>query len=816
MTVRPYLPRHRWCPLAFVALLAAQPASAAAAAASPQQVIEFQQGAQPLDRALVQLAGRTGLLIGVDAALVRDRQAPALNGRYTAQTALRALLEGSGLEAVQAADGSWALRRAAVQPAPTPAPAASAAARAGAAGSPPETVLPVVTVKAGAEQETAAGPVPGYVARRAATATKTDRPIVETPQSISVVGAQEMEDKGAATLTEALQQTPGVAVNPYGFDSRAPDWITLRGFDGWYTSSYRDGLIQNVGITFLGVQTEVYGLERVEVVRGPASVLFGKGDVGGVVNRVSKLPSADAVREIALQVGSFNRRQIAIDLGGPLDEDKRLTYRLVGVGLDTGSQERYPSGQRMTQERRYLAPSLRWELTPATVVTLQAEVLRDDASDDVQYVSAFDGSPTKIKEGDPNYSRIKTGSDAAGYQLEHRFDGGWTFSQKLRHARRTLDKHHILSFFDTDPNTLLRQARHDVESVRETAIDTSLQGTLRAGRVEHGLLFGLDWDRADARWQRWRDMTTSLDMSNPVYGTTIAEPATAAADTRIVSTQLGLYAQDQMSLGDHWRVTLGARRDRVKTGNEDRLASVSTPQTDSATTARVGASYVVGNGWAPYASYAESFVPNIGVDAAGAVFRPSEGRQLEIGAKYMPAGSPFAFTAAVFELRKTDVVSYDPATFEPRQIGKVRSRGLELEAKADLTRQLRATASFTALDMKVLASANPDEIGRTPILTPERLASLWLDYAVAGQGLQGFGVAAGLRHVGKRWNDEANHSAEPAYALVDAAVRYDAGPWRFALNVSNLFDKRYFSGRSYGSHFRGAERDVVATVKYRF
>lgn len=177
---------------------------------------------------------------------------------------------------------------------------------------------------------------------------------------------------------------------------------------------------------------------------------------------------------------------------------------------------------------------------------------------------------------------------------------------------------------------------------------------------------------------------------------------------------------------------------------------------------------------------------------------------------------PDDHAGAVFDLRKTDVVGYDPQTFEPRQIGKVRSRGLELELKAELTRQLRATASFTAIDMKVLASANPDEIGNTPILTPEPLASLWPDYSLAGQGLQGLGVSAGLRHVGKRWNDEANSSSEPAYTLIDAGLRYDLGPWRLALNFSNLFDKRYFSGRSYGSHFRGAERNVLATVKYRF
>jgi iron complex outermembrane receptor protein len=270
-----------------------------------------------------------------------------------------------------------------------------------------------------------------------------------------------------------------------------------------------------------------------------------------------------------------------------------------------------------------------------------------------------------------------------------------------------------------------------------------------------------------------------------------------------------------MRIGAHWGVTAGLRQDRVKSGNEDRLAASRTTQTDNATTGRLGINYLVGNGWAPYVSYAESFVPNVGVDADGNTFRASRGRQYEAGVKYIPEGTPMLFTAAVFDLEKTNVVTYDPDA-NARQIGKVRSRGLELEAKAQLTRQLRLTAAFTSLDMKVLASANQTELGKMPILIPRQTGSLWLDYAVADAGLHGLSFGGGLRYVGKRWNDEGNTSSEPAYALVDAAVRYDTGPWRFALNIANLFDKHYYSGRAFGSYFRGTDRNVMATVKYRF
>lgn len=772
--------------------LLAPPAYAQAEAAT----FDIQLPAQPLAQALAALSRQTGVQILAAGELVAGKNTAPLAGRMTAQQALARLLAGSGLQ-VRAVGQTLTVERAV-----------------------PDSVegntLKAVTVTASAERETATGPLLDYVATRSATATKTDTAILETPQSISVIGARELEDKGVTTLTDALLQTPGVSVNPYGFDSRALDWVTLRGFDGWYTSSYRDGLMQTVGLTFLGVQTEVYGLERIEVLRGPSSVLFGKGDVGGVVNRVSKLPQADAVREISVQAGSFDRKQVGVDVGGAFDADGKLLYRLVGTGLDTGTQERYPNGVRMDQQRRYLAPSLRWQISGDTSLVLQAEYLRDDASDDVQYVTGADGLPTRVKEGDPDYSRIKTGSDAVGYQFEHRFGNGWSLQQKLRHAHRTLDKHHILSFIGATPTTLDRQARHDVESVNETSVDTSLQGSVQTGALSHRLLAGIDWNHSRADWRRWQDMTSSLDLSNPVYAGGIAEPATPAADTELTTTQWGLYAQDQIKIDPRWALTVGARRDGVKSDSQDRFNQMRASQTDRSTSGRLGLNYLVGNGWSPYVSYAESFVPNVGIDTAGKAFQPSFGKQIEAGIKYIPEGGTVSFAAALFNLEKTNVVTYDPTSFEARQIGKVRSHGIELEAKAGLSRRLRLTSSLTLLDLKVLASADPAEVQKTPILMPTRTASVWLDYLFAGEELRGLSVGGGVRYVGKRWNDAANTSSEPGYTLADLALRYDTGPWRFAVNVNNLFDRRYYSGVSYGSYFRGSERTVLLTARYRF
>lgn len=752
----------------------------------------FQIAAQPLAEALNDWARQARMQLVVPQGAVAGKAAPAVVGRLGPREALDRLLAGSGLW------GRFDGRLVTVEALPARHDAA----------------LQAVVVTAQAAPESGSGPLAGYVARRGTTGTKTDALLREVPQSISVVTADEMEDKGAAMFTDALAQTPGVVVNAYGFDLRSQDWIVLRGFDGWATSSYRDGLAQSVGMTFMGAPTEVYGLERVEVLRGPSSVLFGKGDAGGIVNRVSKLPSADAGREIAVQTGRYGRRQLAADVGGALGAGD-LRWRLAGLGLDTGTQETYPDGTRLTQQRAYLAPSLAWTPTARTTLTLQAEHLRDDASDDVQYESDIHGLPTRLKDGDPTYSRIKTASDTLGYQFTHAFDAGWTLRHKLRLGYRTMDKHHIVSWLNGDGSVLERMARHDVESVHETAVDTTAGATLHAGAVAHAVLLGVDYGRSRAEWRRAQDMAPGLDTRQPVYGIAIPEPVTPAADTRFTSTQLGLYAQDQVTFGAGWGLTLGLRHDRVRSATDDRLGAQTARQSDARTTGRAGLTYRIHPDWTPYASYASSFVPNVGVDAAGSAFVPSTARQFELGVKYLPEGVPTVFTAAVFDLEKTHVVTYDPATYDARQIGKVRSRGLELEAKSDLTPRLRLAASFALLDMQVLASADPGEVGRMPILTPRRTASLWLDYRLPGV-LPGLAVGGGLRHTGRRWNDAANTSSEPAYTLWDAAVRYDAGPWRLALNVANLFNRQYYAGRAYGAYYRGAERSVLLTARYRF
>ncbi|MGO1073341.1 TonB-dependent siderophore receptor [Lysobacter sp. CA199] len=680
-------------------------------------------------------------------------------------------------------------------PAPAPADAPPDAAR---------STLPAVQVHGVSVVETANGPLQGYAARRSATGTKTDTPLLETPQSISVIGREELDARGVQTVMEAVGYAPGVAVGNWGYDARGIDWLLIRGFDAT-NSMFRDGLM----VPAFSL-TESYGLERVELLRGPASVTFGQSDAGGVINRVSKMPNAEAAREVELQIGSFDRKRLAADVGGALGDT--LSYRVVGTTLDTHTQERYPNGAQVEVRRDYLAPSLRWQPSDATSLTLLGEYFKSKAGDDTGYVMDANGAPTKVKEGEPRYSWIEQEQHALGYLFEHRFGERWAVHQNLRYNGFDTDKHHMQSRLAGDGRSRTRTARYDADRVHQVTVDTNLQGLVRTGGAEHTLLFGVDWTRIGYQTKSYSGPAPNIDLLAPVYGQPIAEPSLLGTYYKQTTRQLGVYAQDQIRFADHWVVTLSGRQDRVEAVTRDQLTRTRSKQTDDQFSARAGLTYLVGNGWAPYVSYGESFLPTAGADANARPFEPSRGKQVEAGVKFQPEGAHTLVTAAVFDLTKSNVVSYDPQTGDGRQIGRIRSRGIELEAKTELTRGLDLTASYTWLDMKVTDSLNPIEVDDMPIQVPKQNAALWLDYTMDS----GFGLGGGVRYIGRRWNDEANTSAEGGVALLDASAHYRIGAWRLAINVNNLAQRKYASSRAYGSYYPGSERSLLATVKYQF
>lgn len=788
------------CGLAFCAAVPGAAQAQAVALPIQNERQNFSIPAGPLAPALRSLASSGNVLLTFTASQTDGKSTRGIDGAYTPQAALAALLAGTGLQAVALDNGGYVLRAAPV--------ARPAAEDVGA-------VLPTVTVSAAMDREQANGPVVGYVARRTATGTKTDTALIEVPQSISVIGREELDARGAQSVMEALRYVPGVAVDSYGVETRGTEWALMRGFDSNATSTLVDGLRmpQSNWIIF---QTETYGLERIEVLRGPASVSYGQVEAGGTIHRISKRPDANAPREVTVQTGSYGRKQIAADVGGALNDDGTLQYRLVGLALDTDNQFKYANGQRAGNERLYVAPSLTWRPTTDTTLTILAEAQRNVDKGFSIYV-VRNNQNTGLLRGDPDHLRYEQDQQRLGYELEHRINDTWTLRQNFRHARSTVENHFINQLGAPVGNLLSRSARYGDDSLRQTAMDTNVQASFGEGRVTHTVLAGVDWSDAHSDYSEFHaapGTTPPLNLDAPVYGVAFPLADVPMINRTIDTRQWGLYLQDQIKFDQRWVVTLGGRQDEVQTRSFNRLNSAADRQRDSAFSGRAGLTYLAPNGLAPYVSYAESFVPQSLKTSAGEPYKPTRGTQWEMGVKYQPAGAQSLFTAAVFDLTKSNVESYDPVTDDYFQTGKIRSRGLELELKKRLLRGLDLYAAYTYNDVKVTESTDID-LGKSPIQVPRQLASVGIDYALPG-ALQGFSVGAGVRYVGKRFDDAANTRFTPAFTLVDAAIRYDQGAWRYALNVANLFNKTYAASRAYGGYYPGAERSFTLTARYRY
>lgn len=756
--------------------------------------------AGPLGEALALFAMSATVTVQLDAALVAGRRTPGLHGNFGAAAGFARLLEGSGLQALESAPDVFVLR--------------AAPADAGAAAS---DNLPLISARATVLLESASGPVIGFAATRSATGGKMDQAIIEIQQSISVIGAHELQARDVQSIQEALRYTAGVSTEQYGFENRGFDWILMRGFGTMGGGNFRDGLKQGY-VYDLVIVNEIYALERVEVLKGPSSVLFGHGDAGGIVNRVSKRPSAEMLREVGVQLGSFGRRQVMADLGGELDQQGQLSYRLIATGLESESQTRYPNGATVSNQRRYVAPSLLWQLSADTSLTLLAEAMDNRAGDDIWYLNGPDGELTDVLEGEPAFSWLKNKHQLLAYQLSHRFSPEWELRQNFRQVRARGSKHHFWTSLAEDGHTLDRSAVLHRNRLDQTLLDTHIEGQIRHGTVAHRVLLGLDWNDFRGRSAGWVDEAPSLDLRQPIYGQPIPEPTTPDGDERQRRQDLGFYVQDQIKVGPSWLLTLGGRWDRSRAHVTDPFYASDERVDVRAFSGRMGLSYLLAGGVVPYASYTESFQPQSGTASNGKPFVPTLGRQYELGLKVAPDHGRTLWTVALFELTKSNVQTKDLADPKERmkQTGEIRSRGLELEARGEIARGLGLVGNYAYTDVVVTRSTGPD-LGKRPIQIPKQMASAWLDYSGFGGDLAGLGAAVGWRHVGERHNDDTNTVAQQgAYNLADLSVYYDRGDVRLALNVSNALNKKYVQSRAWGMAYMGMERNATLTAKYRF
>ncbi|HAQ25602.1 MAG TPA: TonB-dependent siderophore receptor [Pseudomonas sp.] len=760
---------------ASLAVQAASPASVTAAPSIP---------AGPMEQALSLFAERAGITLSYSPLEVSGLSSRGLVGGGSLEEGLAALLAGSGLVADKTPSGYV------VRP-----------AKADSSYQLEPTTIEATTIRS------AFAPVPGYFAGNASSATKTDKPILETAQSISVVTAEQMADRNVDRVEDAVAYSAGVRVGSSGLDPRF-DTISVRGFDTTMSADFLDGLRQpyNGWLSIYG--TEAYTLERIEVLKGPASVLYGQISPGGMVNRVSKRPSLLAKNQVEIQAGNHDHQQGQFDVGGQLDEDGDVLFRTVGVYRDA---ENYI--EQLNNDVRLLAPSLSWQIDPATRLTLLAQYQeRETAASPMLYQNG--DHLTDFWQGDEYFDKLEQRQWSFGYEFEHVFNDAFSLQQNLRYGQLDTTNQYLQPDGTITNGVMDRYAVGVYEDMDSVTADTRLVSRFATGELQHTLLSGWDYSWFDSSVLYAWGPAPSIDMNAPDYHQPVSKPTDPLADQRSLTQRSGLYLQDQIEL-DRWRLSAGVRRDWVHVRSDDNLTGINSKASDSATTFQLGALYLFDNGIAPYVSYAESFQPQSGTNAGGAPFKPTEGRQYEVGLKYQPPGTRAMFTASLYHLTQQNVVTRDVVDpLNSVQTGEQVSRGLELEAVADLTDRLHLTASYSYNDPEVTKSNDGNE-GKDPKDVPRHLASLWLDYKLPF----GLGFGAGARYTGSVYGDDMNTMKSEDYTLVDAGVHYDFGGGldgvRLALNARNLFDKQYINCQD-GYCYRGEARSVVTSLSYNW
>ncbi|HEY0185244.1 MAG TPA: TonB-dependent siderophore receptor [Rhodopila sp.] len=683
------------------------------------------------------------------------------------------------------------------------------------------TMLTLPPVAVQGEAETAQGPVSGYVAHRSGAGTKTDTPLIETPQAISVITRDQMDAQNAQTINQALRYAPGVKTDAAGADVRFDGNVYIRGF---LADQYLDGLKLFRG-AFTAPAVEPWLLERIDIVHGPGSVLYGQASPGGFLDLVSKQPTETPLHVLQLQTGSFGRAQAAFDYSDEATADGSWSYRLTGLGRDTGTQV-----DHTTQQRIALAPSVTWKPDADTKVTMLASFLHDPEGGffnqlPLQGTVRFNPNgpiPTGFYQGDDHFDHFRRTQTTIGDLAEHRFNETWTVRQSLRYLYQDVDYTGTYGV-GLQPNlsTLNRDAFADREFMNAVVLDNQAQATFATGPLTHTALFGIAYQYAAYDETYRENATTPLNYLNPVY-LPVALPANPSISQHTFQSQnqIGLYAQDQIRL-NRWSLTIGGRQDWLGTETQNRLTRTSTTTSDDAFSWRAGLMYNFDFGMAPYFSYTTSFQPSSGASFAGTPFKPTTGEQYEAGIKYQPPGVNAFVTVALFDLTQQNVLTADPQhTNFSMQSGEVRSRGVEFEGKLSLTEGLGLTASYTYLD-NTTTKATGIAAGKHPVGMPQHVGALWADYTFLTEALRGVGVGAGVRVVGGQWADTANTITAPGYVLFDAMARYDLGARMPSLhglgvqvNALNIGDTRYIVTAQNNGAYYGLRRAVLANLTY--
>jgi iron complex outermembrane receptor protein len=670
--------------------------------------------------------------------------------------------------------------------------------------------------------------ITGYVARISPTATKTNTPLIETPQSVSVVTREQLNDRNVQSVNEALAYTPGVSSNVFGFDPRF-DAFYIRGFGQTYTGVFRDGLRQS-GVNQAVARIEPYGVEALTILRGPASGLYGLGSPGGIVDITSKRPVFVPFGEVQFQGGSYDRYQGNFDVGSPVEgTDGTMAYRLTGAFR--GAETFLPSGR---DDRFTIAPAITWKPSADTTFTLLTEYQRSKAPGTSAFYNAPGFVVTRLYQGDANFNALDQESYRIGYAFEHRFTPDLIFRQNFRY--QNIDARLAYTQIDNVSGLSAQRSNgliHD--RLGSVALDNQLESRFVTGPVSHTLIGGVDYLHYDFRRDAGFGVIPDLNLGGVTnfstfrYRTLVRRPALSLASEQ-TQDQIGLYLQEQAKF-DRFVLTLTGRQDFVsqstRSGGTDTLGAAQ-GRNDSAFTGRVGLNYLLLPTLVPYASYATTFTPQLGVDINGRSFRPATGDQIEAGVKYAVPNTNITGGFAGFDIVQSSILQTDP-TNVANQIasGSVQSKGFEAELTANFAPGTNLTIAYTHLDFRYLNATFP---GTSQVINGNAVSGIPGDTVAAfgtylfppSSSLRGLQIGGGVRFTSTSFGDELNTFRNPTVTQFDALVAYDFAAidprlkgFRAQINGFNIFDRDYYSCQA-GFCYRGAPATVIGSLIYRW
>ncbi|MEM9808184.1 MAG: TonB-dependent siderophore receptor [Cyanobacteria bacterium P01_D01_bin.56] len=652
----------------------------------------------------------------------------------------------------------------------------------------------------------------GYNPSSASTATRTDTPLRDIPQSIQVVPRQVLEDRNVQTVNQAIETVSGV------IDGGDTIFRIFRGFSTEGTSQLRNGY--RLGNSYVTIPEEsTAAIERIEVLQGPASVLFGALDPGGVINTITKRPLDEPFHELSLEVGNRGLVQPSIDLSGPLTTDDTALYRFIA---EYSTFDGYFNGG--DRDNVLISPSIRLNIGDRTTLDLFYEYSRyaGDLYGGLQTLARSDGSllPREVNVwGNPDLTFDERQSHEYGLALEHQFNDNLQLRSAFAANNFSVPGQRFavpINLVDDRFVEFLYLDRVDSHDIYFGQID--LLGKFNTGAFEHQLLLGFDYENDS---QSVAGLTTPqplplLDVLNPEYN--VARPTDLVPDFAFDrdTVTYGVYLQDQIAFNDRLKLLIGGRYDWVSNELEITINDTDEPVvTDGAFSPRIGLVYQPSDTVSLYGSYSRSFLPTRSF--AGEILEPTRGTQYEAGIRVDFLDNQLSATLAAYHLTQTNVVTTDPDNpFVSIQTGEQRSQGIELNISGEILPGWNVVASYAYTDAEVTRD-NDIPVGNQLNNVPFNQASLWTTYEIQEGDLAGLGFGLGLFFVGERQGDLANSFALDSYLRTDAALYYRRDQLNAAINIRNLFDVDYASSASSPTYIRrGDPFTITGSISWEF